>query len=85
MFLKFFGPHPKKNGSHQKKNLDPPPKKNKKNPKLYRSYYPHRSRELVSPVCGIFFLKKLYFCLMLPKYCCFSDVFPSPVKPSFRR
>ena len=22
---------------------------------LYRSYYPHRSRELVSPVCGIFF------------------------------
>ena len=21
---------------------------------LYRSYYPHRSRELVSPVCGIF-------------------------------
>ena len=22
--------------------------------KLYRSYYPHRSRELVSPVCGIF-------------------------------
>ena len=24
--------------------------------KLYRSYYPHRSRELVSPVCGIFFL-----------------------------
>ena len=23
-------------------------------PKLYRSYYPHRSRELVSPVCGIF-------------------------------
>ena len=26
----------------------------KKSPKLYRSYYPHRSRELVSPVCGIF-------------------------------
>ena len=25
--------------------------------KLYRSYYPHRSRELVSPVCGIFFDK----------------------------
>ena len=24
-------------------------------PKLYRSYYPHQSRELVSPVCGIFF------------------------------
>ena len=23
---------------------------------LYRFYYPHRSRELVSPVCGIFFL-----------------------------
>ena len=23
-------------------------------PKLYWSYYPHRSRELVSPVCGIF-------------------------------
>ena len=23
-------------------------------PKLYRSYYPYRSRELVSPVCGIF-------------------------------
>ena len=22
---------------------------------LYLSYYPHRSRELVSPVCGIFF------------------------------
>ena len=24
-------------------------------PKLYQSYYLHRSRELVSPVCGIFF------------------------------
>ena len=24
-------------------------------PKLYRSYYPHWSRELLSPVCGIFF------------------------------
>ena len=23
-------------------------------PKLYRCYYPHRSRDLVSPVCGIF-------------------------------
>ena len=23
---------------------------------MYRSYYPHRSRELVSPVCGIFLL-----------------------------
>ena len=23
---------------------------------MYRSYYPHRSRELVSPVCGIFFV-----------------------------
>ena len=26
--------------------------------KLYRSYYPHRTRELVSPVCGIFSEKK---------------------------
>ena len=25
--------------------------------KFYRSYYPHRSRELVSPICRIFFLK----------------------------
>ena len=32
---------------------------------MYRSYYPHRSRELVSPVCGIFFqfchLRRLVF------------------------
>ena len=26
---------------------------------LYRSYYPHRSRELVSPVCGIFLISFL--------------------------
>ena len=25
-------------------------------PKLYRSYYPHRSRDSLSPVCGIFCL-----------------------------
>ena len=31
-------------------------KKNGGPPKLYRSSYPHRARELVSPVCGIFFL-----------------------------
>ena len=30
-------------------------------PKLYRSHYPHRSRELVSPVCGIF-LKVIKLC-----------------------
>ena len=28
-------------------------------PKLYRSYYPHRPRELVSPVCGIFLIVTL--------------------------
>ena len=27
----------------------------KTSPKLYRFYYPHRLRELVSPMCGIFF------------------------------
>ena len=32
-------------------------------PKLYRSYYPHRSRELVSPVCGIFFFKFVHVLL----------------------
>ena len=26
-------------------------------PKLYRSYYPHRSRDSLSPVCGIFIRK----------------------------
>ena len=31
---------------------------------LYQFFYPHRSRELVSPVCGIFFsffMKKIFF------------------------
>ena len=28
---------------------------------MYRSYYPHRLRELVSPVCGIFFF---FFCFL---------------------
>ena len=27
---------------------------------MYRSYYPHRSRELVSPVCGIFVIDLEY-------------------------
>ena len=40
------------------KQITQPLKKEETNhatsPKLYRSYYPHRSRELVSPVCGIF-------------------------------
>ena len=26
-------------------------------PKLYRSYYLHRSRDSLSPVCGIFFVR----------------------------
>ena len=30
-------------------------------PKLYRSYDPHRSRDLMSPVCGIFFYKYAFF------------------------
>ena len=59
-------PPPKKNWTakrkKKKKSLDPPkqfflaplkkifrPKK-----KLYRCYYPHQSRDLVSPACGIF-------------------------------
>ena len=29
---------------------------------LYRSYYPHRSRELVSPVCGISIFTQYFFC-----------------------
>ena len=29
---------------------------NATSPKLYWSYYPHRSRDSLSPVCGIFFL-----------------------------
>ena len=28
-------------------------------PKLYRSYYPHRSRDSLSPVCGIVFYQHL--------------------------
>ena len=28
-------------------------------PKLYRSYYPHRSRDSVSPICGIFLVSFL--------------------------
>ena len=34
---------------------------------LYRSYYPHRSRELVSPVCGIF-IWKLYIITVLDNF-----------------
>ena len=30
---------------------------------LYRSYYPHRLRELVSPACGIFFSQPLHNCI----------------------
>ena len=30
---------------------------------LYRSYYPHRSRDLVSPLCRIFFFLFYYFFL----------------------
>ena len=33
--------------------------KNATSPKLHRSYYPHRSRDSVSPVCGIFYFNIL--------------------------
>ena len=40
--------------------------KKKKNhatsPKLYRSYYPHRLRDSVSPVCGIFYWRESPLC-----------------------
>ena len=36
---------------------------------LYRSYYPHRSRELVSPVCGIFLGKSGIFICQLFRRC----------------
>ena len=37
-------------------------------PKLYRSYYPHRLRELVSPVCGIFLFKTCKYFAHAPLY-----------------
>ena len=40
----------------KKKNFG---KKNFGKKNLYRSYYPHRSRDSMSPVCGIFFKVRL--------------------------
>ena len=49
--------------------LPSPPKKN------YRSYDPHRSRDLVSPVCKIFYLSCIFtFSSVFHRVCYFSTI-----------